>query len=197
MDNNSTLNEKPLWMISNPRANGAYNHRVKSQLWKIVKMYFFKITPYQFSSLRVWILRRFGAKIGKGCYIAPTVDFTRPWYLEIGDNVSIDDFSCIDPPVIIESNTAIAKRCLIISDGHDVRSRGFDYYENPIRIGASVFIGAGSFIGNGVRIGQFACIGARSTVLKDVPENTIAFGNPCSVHSERIPELEYKKYRFK
>ena len=47
-----------------------------------------------------------------------------------------------------------------------------------------------------MNIGQMAVIGARSTVLKDIPENSIAFGSPCQVKSERIPQEEYKKYRY-
>lgn len=195
--NPNTNSEKPLWKIASPYANGSYNHRLKTQLWKIVKLYFFKLSPYQLSSFRIWLLKMFGAKIGKGCYISPTADFTRPWYLVIGDNVSIDDYCRVDPPVEIDSYTSIAKDCMIISDGHDVRSRGFEYYEKPIKIGASVFIGAGSYIGGGVKIGQFACIGARSTVMKDIPENTIAFGMPCKVISERIPKEDYLKFRYK
>ncbi len=66
----------------------------------------------------------------------------------------------------------------------------------PVHIGNGAFVGADSYIGKGVSIGQMAVIGARSLVLKDVPENSIAFGSPCVVKSERLPREVYEKYRY-
>lgn len=48
----------------------------------------------------------------------------------------------------------------------------------------------------GVKIGKFSTVGMCSFVVKDVPENVIAFGSPAKVHSERIPEEDFVKYEF-
>jgi acetyltransferase-like isoleucine patch superfamily enzyme len=51
----------------------------------------------------------------------------------------------------------------------------------PVSIGENVFIGDNVTILKGVKIGKNAIIGANSLVIKDIPENTIASGNPCNV----------------
>ncbi|MBQ6187227.1 MAG: hypothetical protein IJK49_04720 [Prevotella sp.] len=191
-----SVEEKPQYYQRDISANGLKGYRWKNQFWLLVKQYLFKPSPHIASRWRVFLLKCFGAKIGKGCYIGSSVDITRPWLLVIGDRVAIDDGCWLSTPITIKNNASIAKCCMIMSGGHDVRARGFNHQAKPIIIGPSSFIGAGCYINAGVTIGQFACIGARSFVFKSVPENTIAFGNPCQVHSERISTEEYSKYKF-
>lgn len=121
-----------------------------------------------------------------------------PWNLEVGNFSSIDDYVFIKSTtkVIIEDYVSIAIFVHIVPDGHNVRSRYFDSERAAIKMGNGVFIGADTYISKGVTIGQMSVIGAKSVVLKDIPENSIAFGTPCQVKSERIPIEEYKKYRY-
>ncbi|MDX8127148.1 acyltransferase [Methylomonas sp. OY6] len=51
----------------------------------------------------------------------------------------------------------------------------------PVIIENNVFIGAGSKIMKGVKIGSNSVIGAGSVVTRDIPENSIAAGNPARV----------------
>lgn len=188
--------EKELWF----KRNDGTNHNVspiKVQLWKFVESYIFRTSPHQLSIFRTWLLRMFGAKIGKGCYISPRISITNPWLLEMGNHSSLDDFCRIQPPVKIGDYVSIACNTHLISDGHDVRSRGFEWQAQPIEISDGVFVGADVFVKGGVHIGTFSVIGAKSTVLKDIPENSIAFGSPCKVVSERVPRETFEKYRFR
>lgn len=189
--------EKELWFMPNPKSIGSFGNRKKAMMWKLFGMTLFRWSPEVLSRYRCWLLRLFGAKIGKGCYISNTVFITQPWFLEMGDLVAVDEGCYLSTPVVLESRSGLAKCCKLFSDGHDVRSRGFEWITNPIRIGAGAFVGADTFISTGVHVGQFACIGSHSHVLKDVPENTIAYGTPCEVKRERIPYEEYIKYRYK
>lgn len=54
----------------------------------------------------------------------------------------------------------------------------------PVTIGNHVWIGGGAIIMPGVTIGDNVVIGAGSVVTKDIPDNTIAYGNPCRVVRE-------------
>ncbi len=54
----------------------------------------------------------------------------------------------------------------------------------PVSIGDNVWIGGNSVIFPGVSIGNNATIGAGSVVTKDIPDNVLAFGNPCKVIKE-------------
>ncbi len=51
----------------------------------------------------------------------------------------------------------------------------------PVHIGNNVWIGGGAVIGAGVRIGDNTTIGAGSVVVRDVPANVVAAGNPCRI----------------
>lgn len=117
-------------------------------------------------------LRSKGMVIGKNCYIyAPTrcvVDETRPWMIEIGDNVSITE------------------GVTILTHGYDwIVSKGL--YGNVmgsagrVRIGSNVFIGMNSTILKGVTIGDGVVIGAGSLISRDVPPHSVVVGNPQRV----------------
>jgi maltose O-acetyltransferase len=54
----------------------------------------------------------------------------------------------------------------------------------PVRIGRNVWIGGGAIICPGVTIGDDTTIGAGSVVVKDIPSNVVAAGNPCRVRRE-------------
>ena len=191
--------EKELWFKrDNKTQNVTRSYKIKLLIWRCVDTVFFKTSLNPLSCWRVLLLRLFGAKIGKGCYISPKCTIFIPWNIEIGNFVSIDDYAYIKPrtKITIGDYVSISNFVHIIPGGHDIRARNLASDLKPVTIGNGAFIGADSYIGKGVTIGQMAVIGARSVVLKDVPENVIAFGSPCQVKSIRLPEEEYKNYRY-
>ena len=68
---------------------------------------------------------------------------------------------------------------------HDIdwqsRRRGGTGKTAPVSIGDDVFVGTGCIIGKGVAIGDRSVIAAGSVVVKDIPADCIAGGNPCKV----------------
>lgn len=54
----------------------------------------------------------------------------------------------------------------------------------PVTIGNNVWIGGGSILLPGVTIGDNVTIGAGSVVTKNIPDNVLAFGNPCRIIRE-------------
>ena len=61
------------------------------QLWWLVQSLLFKNSPQLLYGFRRFILRMFGAKIGKKVIIRPTVRITYPWKVSIGDYSWIGD----------------------------------------------------------------------------------------------------------
>ncbi|UEG52976.1 acyltransferase [Mucilaginibacter daejeonensis] len=57
----------------------------------------------------------------------------------------------------------------------------YDVKTSPVHIKEYAFIGAGSIICKGVTIGRNSIIAAGSVVVKSIPDNVIAGGNPCTV----------------
>lgn len=56
----------------------------------------------------------------------------------------------------------------------------------PVSIGNDCFIGAGTFILKGVTIGDRCIIGAGSVVAKNIPSDSVAYGNPCIIKTKKI-----------
>ena len=54
-------------------------------------------------------------------------------------------------------------------------------YNKPVHIGENVWVGAGTVIVPGVTIGKNSVIGAGSVVTKDIPDYSVAVGNPAKV----------------
>lgn len=170
---------------------------IKRHLWFFIQKYFVNTSPKCFSKYRIFILKLFGAQIGKGCYIASSTYIHLPWKLILEDRVTIDEKCYLQGEIMIGSFACIGNNVHMISEGHNVRSRYFEGCSKPIKIGNSVFIGGDSYIARGVIIGQFSVVGAKSVVWHSLPENVIAYGTPCQIKSERISNNEYQKYRYK
>lgn len=192
------MEKKELWFISGLGGFTSQKTKIKLLLWRFVDFWLFQPSLTIFSGWRIFLLRLFGAKIGKGNYISPKVKILVPWNIEIGNYSSIDDYAFLRSTgkIIIGDFVSIGMYVHIVPGGHDVRSRGFENNATFVKICHGCFIGADAFIGRGVTIGQFSVLGARSVAYKDVPENSIAIGSPAHVHSERIPYDEYVKYRY-
>lgn len=88
--------------------------------------------------------------------------------------------------ITIGNNVLIGANCTIVdNDFHhpnpNLREQYDDIPAKPVFIEDNVFIGYNSFIMKGVTIGKNSVIGANSVVFNDIPENSIALGNPCKV----------------
>ncbi len=86
--------------------------------------------------------------------------------------------------VIFGDNVFIAPNCGFYTAGHPIdterRNQGLEY-AYPIVVGNNVWIGAGVQVMPGVTIGDNVVIGGGSIVVKDIPSNSVAVGNPCRV----------------
>jgi len=96
----------------------------------------------------------------------------------------------------IGDNVRVAPGVHIISQNHDLSNYDKHIPTRPINIGSNVWIGSHAVILPGVHIGDNVVIGAGSIVTKDIPPNSIAFGNPCKVRDVKNPykgKMNYEK----
>nr|WP_041311431.1 acetyltransferase [Mycobacterium sp. JS623] len=123
------------------------------------------------NSLRIIVLRFFGAKIGKGVLIRYNVKIHWPWKLQIGDHSWLGEECWILnlENVTIGSNTCISQQALICTGSHDRQSASFEFDNAPIEIGDSVWIATRATVLRGVSVADGATIGACALVTKDVP----------------------------
>ncbi len=110
--------------------------------------------------------------------------------LFIGNNTSINRNTVIRGKVTIGENVSIAPNCMIIGANHKfdildtpIKNQGFEI--KGIEIESNVWIGANSCILDGVTVGTGSVIGAGAIVTKNIPDLSVAVGNPCRVIRKR------------
>lgn len=161
------------------------------QLWWCVQYFFCNHSPqFMYGWRRFWY-RLFGAKIGRKVLIRPSVKCVYPWKLTIGDYSWIgDDVSLYTLGEIeIGANTVISQKCYICTGSHDYESPTFDIFAQKITIGNGVWLASDVFVAPGVTIGSSSVVGARSTVLHDLPGEMICYGNPARAVKPRIMKV--------
>jgi len=157
-------------------------------LWWTIQSTLFSWSPQPFFRWRIFLLRMFGAKIGKNVRIRSTVRVTYPWKIKIGDNCWIGDYCDIYSLGNIElgNNVALAHKVYLCTGNHDYTKITFDIFEKPIKIEDEAWLANDVFVGCGVTIGKGCVIGARSTVLQNMPEGMICYGYPAKPMRKRI-----------
>jgi putative colanic acid biosynthesis acetyltransferase WcaF len=160
---------------------------VYTQLWWIVQSTLFGISPQALYGWRRWLLRSFGAKIGKGVFLRPSVRVTYPWKLTVGDYCHIGDEVVLYTLGEIEIGdcAVVSQRSYICTGSHDYTSRTFDIYAKKIVIESEAWVASDVFVAPGVRIGCGAVVGARSSVFTDVHPGVIYVGSPARFVGER------------
>lgn len=149
------------------------------QLWGMVYFFLFKPSPQILYGWRRFLLRIFGAKIGKKVILRPSCQITYPWKLEIGDYSWIGDEVVLYTlgKIKIGSNTIISQRSYLCTGSHDFTKNDFPILAKPIIINDSCWLATDVFVGPGVELVDEVVIGARSSIFKSILEKGIYKGN--------------------
>ncbi len=158
------------------------------QLWWVVQGSLFRWSPQFAYGFRAWLLRAFGASVGRGVVIRPSVTITYPWKVSIGDYVWVGDNAVLYSlgEIEIGANTVVSQRSYLCGGDHDHNFVDFPIRSRKITIGSQAWLAADVFVAPGVTIGDGAVIGARSSVFKDMPAGMICFGYPCVPVKARV-----------
>ena len=141
------------------------------------------LAPVLPRKMRPWIMRKWGCKVGNGCFI--------------GDHVRIDTGHA--DMITLEDNVSIAGGSRLLCHQRDFSEYcvGDDYMKlgytiKPIVLKKGCLLGMESFVMPGITIGEGAIVGAGSMVTKDVPAWTVAMGRPARV-VKALPRRERGK----
>ena len=151
--------------------------KMRFVLWFPIQHVFFKSSflPY---AVRPFLLKLFGASIGRRVFIRRGVKVHFPWNLEIGDNGWIGEevWFINHEKIKIGSNVCISQRSIICSGGHDYRSASLEYSHKPIEIKDGAWVCLDAKILPGVTIGECSVVSAGEVVRKSVPDYSILVG---------------------
>lgn len=146
----------------------------------------YNATTEEEAEMRSQILQELLAKVGEKVEIQPPFRCDYGSNIYIGNNLYMN-YGCVvlDCNIVeIGDNVKCAPYVQIYTAYHptdpQIRLSGKELAA-PIKIGNNVWIGGGAIICPGVSIGDNTTIGAGSVVVKDIPANVIAAGNPCKV----------------
>lgn len=176
-------------------AAGKGNYRAKrgaliELIWFVVEACVINNKLLPLSSVRVALLRLFGAKIGTGCRFVHPLRVKAPWNLEVGDNCwfGVDVWIYNQALIRIGSNVCISQGTFLSAGSHDM-STTMDLRVAPIVIEDGVWITSKCVVQMGVTIGRSAVVTPLSVVHRSLDPEGVYGGNPCRFIRNRFDSV--------
>jgi putative colanic acid biosynthesis acetyltransferase WcaF len=160
--------------------------QLRRMFWAVGSL-FLRFSPRPCFGWRRFVLRCFGARIGRDVHVYPSTRIYFPWNLVAGDWSAIGEEALIYNlgPVTLGAKTTISHRAHLCAGTHDYRQPDLPLLKPPILIKDQAWICADAFIGPGVTVGEGAVVGARAVVVRDVEPWVVVAGNPARVLKKR------------
>ena len=165
-----------------PSPHSRWN-KLARMVWQIVWLVMFRPSPWFWQAPRRGLLRLFGAKVGKGVQVMPSVKIWAPWNLELGDYATVShgvDLYCVDK-VSIGAHATVSQRAFLCTATHVVDHPNMPLVTKPIRIADGAWVAAEAFVHPGITVDVDAVVGARAVVVRDVATREIVAGNPAKL----------------
>jgi len=163
-------------------------NKVARSVWQPVWLLLYRPTPRLLHPWRRFLLRLFGATLGKAVRPYPSTRIWAPWNLEMGDHSCLSehvDCYCVDK-VRIGAYATVSQYSFLCTASHDYSDSTMPLVTAPISIGEQAWVTADVFVGPGVTIGDGSVITARSSVFTDIEPWVVASGNPAKARKQRM-----------
>ncbi|WP_428328399.1 putative colanic acid biosynthesis acetyltransferase [Mucilaginibacter sp.] len=163
---------------------------VKRVLWYYLNALFLKTSLLPSNSFKTFLLRLFGARIGKSVTIKPGVNVKYPWHLTIGNHTWIGENVWIDclVPITIGNNVCLSQGAILLTGSHNYKKTSFDLITKSIILEDGVWIGAAAMVTPGITAASHAVLTSGSVATKNLEAYAVYQGNPAIKTRSRIIE---------
>jgi len=154
---------------------------LKRILWFYINALVFESSWFPSSIFKVFLLKLFGAEIGKNVVLRHQINIKYPWFLTIGNNTWIGEQVWIDNlvPIKIGSHVCLSQGAMLLTGNHDYCKSTFDLIVGEIVLQDGVWIGAKSIICPTVVAEEHSVLTAGSIATKNMEAYFIYQGNPA------------------
>ena len=159
----------------------------KRMLWYLISIAFFK-SSFPFYGTKIFLLRLFGAKVGKQVTIKPHVTIKYPWKLEIGNHVWIGEYVWIDnlAKVTLKNNSCVSQGAMLLCGNHNYKKTTFDLLIGEITLEEGAWAGAKTVVCPGVKLGSHSLLTVGSVATTNLEPYWVYQGNPALKLKPRI-----------
>ena len=156
-------------------------------MWYCTNASFFN-SYFPFYSIKIFLLRLYGAKVGHGVVIKPKLNIKYPWNVRIGNNAWVGENVWIDSlgKIYIGADSCISQGAMLITGNHNYKKSSFDLMVGDIILEEGVWIGTGAIVCAGVACKSHSVLTAGSVATDDLEAYSIYQGNPAVKIKERI-----------
>lgn len=182
------MTEQPRTDNRNFKNPHSLRNKLGRRLWDVCHVLLFRPTPPRLmGGWRTFMLRMFGAKLGKA-WFHPSVKIWAPWLLEAGDDVFVDAQVRLYNAygIKLSDRVIVSQHAFLCTASHDYTDPVFRLIGKAITVGPDAWVAADAFIAPGINVGAGAVVGARAVVVKDVAQWTIVAGNPARYIKDRV-----------
>jgi putative colanic acid biosynthesis acetyltransferase WcaF len=166
----------------------SWQNRLARGVWGIVWQLLFRPTPWFMHSWRSFLLRLFGARIGREVHVYPNVKIWAPWLLKIGNRVGVANGVLLYNMALmtIEDECVISQGAHLCCGSHDIHSSNFQLIAAPIVLRPKVWVCADVFVGPGVEVVEGCVLSARAVVMRSISQSwTVWAGHPAILIKNR------------
>jgi len=170
-------------------ASFSLSHRWKRMAWNVTWALLASWTPPPLREWRRFLLKLFGARLGRLSDVRGSAKVWLPENLSMGDlSLIAEGAICYNmAPIALHDGVIVSQRSHLCAGTHDVDDPTFQILARPITLMDGAWIAAEAFVGPGVTVGKRAVLGARAVAFKTIPDNAIFVGNPARFVRERAP----------
>ena len=165
----------------------APSDRARRFVWSLCYALLYRTSPRPFHAWRSFLLRCFGAQVGRDCHFYPKSKIWAPWNLICAENVTAaDGVDIYNPaPMRFGSHAIISQDAFLCGATHDYDDPRFPLLAYAMEFGAYSWVCARAIVAPGVSLGEGAVLGLGSVATRDLEPWTVYAGMPATKIKER------------